>query len=339
MVFIQDVLMWSPSRVHGPFLIYRQVETSSGDGKACSKNVSSIPGIEPTVTQRALKPGTSTVNGGFVKRTITLKGSDGKTYRVISYYVTSDVLAMNNKETQDSINDNAPARNYFVRPSLDPNLKDLAQSLVLAADTRKSLRQVKARSVVVVPGNMRVSCRAGLEYATMAPFPGNAVYAQYPRQSTPRQVMLQVPPQTRQQQQQQQQQQPHHHQQHHQQHHHHQFEQSHEHYWTALVQSSGSLCPTQEPRFQHYQQQRAIPYAAHQQQYPQQYHHQYQQQQQQYQQQYHQQYHQQYQDQHQHPHQMMPVALVPGQPPVPAAAPAHSPTALANRVKFPLRGG
>ncbi|KAI8614902.1 Gti1/Pac2 family-domain-containing protein [Chytriomyces sp. MP71] len=85
---------WSPSRAFGPFLIYREIESTRVNNEITEGNETNEPifqGIEAPFNKRTLKPNTRIVNGGLTKRTITMAGSDGNRYRVISYYFREDV--------------------------------------------------------------------------------------------------------------------------------------------------------------------------------------------------------------------------------------------------------
>ncbi|KAI8612665.1 hypothetical protein BC830DRAFT_541986 [Chytriomyces sp. MP71] len=97
---MQDNLTWSPSRVFGAFVLYRQIEVLKTGAepkptfKFASKRVQShIAALEPTF-DRSLKPNTQLVEGGLTKRTMSVVGADGRKYRLISYYNPEDVIAM-----------------------------------------------------------------------------------------------------------------------------------------------------------------------------------------------------------------------------------------------------
>ncbi|KAI8611801.1 Gti1/Pac2 family-domain-containing protein [Chytriomyces sp. MP71] len=87
MVRWRDGERWSPSRIHGQFLLYREVISTRHD--------SNSNGEQPETCTRfstsGARPNTRLVPNGFAKRTITLTGSDGNRYRVISYFYPSDV--------------------------------------------------------------------------------------------------------------------------------------------------------------------------------------------------------------------------------------------------------
>ncbi|KAJ3061864.1 hypothetical protein HDU98_002251, partial [Podochytrium sp. JEL0797] len=90
----------------------------------------SLTGLFPTFSPRTLKPNTRVIKNGITKRSITVKGSDGIKYRVVSYYLAADVLAMQIKsrdfngamETRSGA-DTAGIVD-LMRPSKDVGLKD-----------------------------------------------------------------------------------------------------------------------------------------------------------------------------------------------------------------------
>ncbi|KAJ3265699.1 hypothetical protein HDU77_004229 [Chytriomyces hyalinus] len=109
-----------------------------------------IPGLEPTYSCKTLKQNTRLVEEGLTKRTITLKGSDARRYRVISYYARQDVIDMyvspSNNEMGLVVPSETPQLNALLRdPSLDVNallsesidLAKYASEVVLAKKSRK----------------------------------------------------------------------------------------------------------------------------------------------------------------------------------------------------------
>ncbi|TPX56465.1 hypothetical protein CcCBS67573_g09345 [Chytriomyces confervae] len=90
----RDGERWSPSRAHGPFLLYREVESvrTTTDARDAATAFAVIPGLDPSFSTKTLKPCTRWVQDGLNKKTITLIGSDGQRHRVISYYNRNDVL-------------------------------------------------------------------------------------------------------------------------------------------------------------------------------------------------------------------------------------------------------
>ncbi|KAI8841792.1 Gti1/Pac2 family-domain-containing protein [Chytriomyces cf. hyalinus JEL632] len=89
---------WSRSRLQGPFLLYREVEptkTNVPSEDTYSKFLQTVASTEPEQCTRfrntVLRPQTRFVPNGLAKRTITLTGSDGQRYRVISYFHPANV--------------------------------------------------------------------------------------------------------------------------------------------------------------------------------------------------------------------------------------------------------
>ncbi|KAI9338209.1 Gti1/Pac2 family-domain-containing protein, partial [Obelidium mucronatum] len=137
----RDGRRWSPSRVHGPFLLYREVEatTDGPDPRKCKPTHildTRIPGLEPTYSFKTLKQNTRLVPDGLTKRTITLKASDGLKHRIISYYAREDVIHMYTPATSlpsesgigdqpDGVNRRVPPP--FVTPSETEKLKVLLE--------------------------------------------------------------------------------------------------------------------------------------------------------------------------------------------------------------------
>ncbi|KAI8831609.1 Gti1/Pac2 family-domain-containing protein [Chytriomyces cf. hyalinus JEL632] len=81
----RDGWAWSSSRIHGAFLLYREVEPTT------SRTIHQQIETTQLFTQAAAKPNTKLIPNGMAKRTITLHGSDGNRYRVISYFYPNDV--------------------------------------------------------------------------------------------------------------------------------------------------------------------------------------------------------------------------------------------------------
>ncbi|ORY48601.1 hypothetical protein BCR33DRAFT_39684 [Rhizoclosmatium globosum] len=130
----RDGRKWSPSRVHGPFLLYREVEpTKRAPEPRKSKPThildTRIPGLEPTYSFKTLKQNTRLVPDGLTKRTITLKGSDGIRHRVISYYARDDVINMYAPPIDASSNERLKFRTPSETPQLNSLLNDSAIDL------------------------------------------------------------------------------------------------------------------------------------------------------------------------------------------------------------------
>ncbi|KAJ3377867.1 hypothetical protein HDU84_008131 [Entophlyctis sp. JEL0112] len=118
----KDGLQWSPSRSYGHFLLYRQVRqidnsTTAGESILHTESLN-IPGVDPRFAQSSLKDGMQIMENGLTKRSITVKGSDGCVYRVISYYNRKDILDSAGLATRRPANDpeinSVSAKNGFI---------------------------------------------------------------------------------------------------------------------------------------------------------------------------------------------------------------------------------
>ncbi|KAI9330858.1 hypothetical protein BDR26DRAFT_871036 [Obelidium mucronatum] len=87
MVRWRDGCRWSASRLQGPFLLYREVEASNSNASSASAE----PERDVRFVNTVVRGKTKFVTNGMAKRTLTLTGSDGNRYRVISYFYPSDV--------------------------------------------------------------------------------------------------------------------------------------------------------------------------------------------------------------------------------------------------------
>ncbi|KAI8621257.1 Gti1/Pac2 family-domain-containing protein [Chytriomyces sp. MP71] len=82
----RDGSCWSSSKICGSFLLYREAEPITADSLLAQP--ANDNGLFATTNVR---PGTRLVCNGFAKRTITIAGSDSKRYRVISYFLPSEI--------------------------------------------------------------------------------------------------------------------------------------------------------------------------------------------------------------------------------------------------------
>ncbi|KAJ3243798.1 hypothetical protein HDU78_011783 [Chytriomyces hyalinus] len=137
----RDGERWSPSRAHGPFLLYREVESvrTTTDARDAATAFAVIPGLDPSFSTKTLKPCTRWVQDGLNKKTITLIGSDGQRHRVISYYNRNDVLHLYPDavpETPSALFGEGPSNPHdsslqqdsfknLTTPSLTPSLKSI----------------------------------------------------------------------------------------------------------------------------------------------------------------------------------------------------------------------
>ncbi|KAI8828335.1 Gti1/Pac2 family-domain-containing protein [Chytriomyces cf. hyalinus JEL632] len=80
MVRWRDGCRWSASRLQGPFLLYREVES------ATTPSTNTVNERDIRFVNTVVRGKTRFVANGLAKRTLTLSGSDGNRYRVISYF-------------------------------------------------------------------------------------------------------------------------------------------------------------------------------------------------------------------------------------------------------------
>ncbi|KAJ3015288.1 UNVERIFIED_CONTAM: hypothetical protein HDU68_012806 [Siphonaria sp. JEL0065] len=114
-----------------------------------------IPGLEPTYSDKTLKPNTRLVEDGLTKRTITIKGSDGARHRVISYYAREDVIHM--YSPPEIATENSSRMKSFITPSDATILKDLlnASSIDWKSLLSESIDMEKYASEIVVAKKQR----------------------------------------------------------------------------------------------------------------------------------------------------------------------------------------
>ncbi|KAJ3096748.1 hypothetical protein HK100_005500 [Physocladia obscura] len=82
--FRSDGGNWTTSKLNDGFLLYRETESSIGP-------LLNPAGTCPLFTAGSLKTNTQLVPDGMAKRTISLAGSDGNRYRVISYFYPREI--------------------------------------------------------------------------------------------------------------------------------------------------------------------------------------------------------------------------------------------------------
>ncbi|KAJ3028276.1 UNVERIFIED_CONTAM: hypothetical protein HDU68_002023 [Siphonaria sp. JEL0065] len=80
--------------------------------------------VEPYFTEKTLKTNTRLVVDGLTKRTISMFGSNGQKYRVISYYTTRDILQF---FEPSNISTNSTDEPQLKLPSQVPELLALKQ--------------------------------------------------------------------------------------------------------------------------------------------------------------------------------------------------------------------
>ncbi|KAI8608038.1 Gti1/Pac2 family-domain-containing protein [Chytriomyces sp. MP71] len=132
MVRWRDGCRWSASRLQGPFLLYREVEANSGP--------------QPTAMERDIRFCNTVVRGktrfvpnGLAKRTLTLSGSDGNRYRVISYFYPCDVSHLYGDPLADEVEGKAARdenQNELQTPS---GLAQFARFLAKGSETMQSV--------------------------------------------------------------------------------------------------------------------------------------------------------------------------------------------------------
>ncbi|KAJ3265696.1 hypothetical protein HDU77_004226 [Chytriomyces hyalinus] len=99
---------WSPSRIHGSFLLYREVQP---------KTMDKVPFLAQYQKSRfgttSFRPKTQPVQHGFAKRTVSIVGSDGNRYRVISYFFPKDVTHLCGQDDESCLAESVPVAAAF----------------------------------------------------------------------------------------------------------------------------------------------------------------------------------------------------------------------------------
>ncbi|KAI8622026.1 Gti1/Pac2 family-domain-containing protein [Chytriomyces sp. MP71] len=85
----RDSFNWTPSRIQGPFLLYREIE-ELGVPMRKHENNNKVEFSSQFAT-KTIKHGTAVIKNGLCKRTVSITGSNSKRYRVISYFHPNDV--------------------------------------------------------------------------------------------------------------------------------------------------------------------------------------------------------------------------------------------------------
>ncbi|KAJ3132165.1 hypothetical protein HK100_005597 [Physocladia obscura] len=78
---------WTTSKLNEGFLLYRETEPLPEEFSSPQFPIETVP----LFTAGSLKANTQLIPDGMAKRTISLTGSDGNRYRVISYFYPTDV--------------------------------------------------------------------------------------------------------------------------------------------------------------------------------------------------------------------------------------------------------
>ncbi|KAJ3258616.1 hypothetical protein HDU77_002208 [Chytriomyces hyalinus] len=125
----RDGHQWSPSRISGNFLIYREVERlNMKDVIPSTDDCHRKSALAPINASKQTKPKMySILPEGLTKKTISLIGSDRQTYRVISYYETEDPkLKSSRPDLREVANGSRVSSNDALpRPSQDKSFAPL----------------------------------------------------------------------------------------------------------------------------------------------------------------------------------------------------------------------
>ncbi|TPX51947.1 hypothetical protein CcCBS67573_g09977 [Chytriomyces confervae] len=146
---------WSPSRIHGSFLLYREVQP---------KTMDKVPFLAQYQKSRfgttSFRPKTQPVQHGFAKRTVSIVGSDGNRYRVISYFFPKDVTHLCGEDDESGLAESESAAGFRDRrcaikgvnlktPSEDVELARFSSSSLCASPASASAASSPASSVVL----------------------------------------------------------------------------------------------------------------------------------------------------------------------------------------------
>ncbi|KAI8845055.1 Gti1/Pac2 family-domain-containing protein [Chytriomyces cf. hyalinus JEL632] len=148
----RDGYHWSPSRISGGFLIYRQVERKESVTTNEAEETQTIPSSADG-SKLAKGKSFTVLPDGLTKKTIGMIGSDRRSYRVISYYETEDARVRTSViNTRELDSPRISAHKAQPRPSKD----ELFASLGLYpkdadASTSNGWRNKRKRRAVVIP--------------------------------------------------------------------------------------------------------------------------------------------------------------------------------------------
>ncbi|KAJ3217923.1 hypothetical protein HDU81_000710 [Chytriomyces hyalinus] len=158
---------WSPSRIHGSFLLYREVQP---------KTMDKVPFLAQYQKSRfgttSFRPKTQPVQHGFAKRTVSIVGSDGNRYRVISYFFPKDVTHLCGEDDESCLAESVSAAGglrdrrcaipgvNLKTPSEDAELARFSSSSPsCASPTSASAASSPASSAVVLPSSPPMQSR------------------------------------------------------------------------------------------------------------------------------------------------------------------------------------
>ncbi|KAI8843178.1 Gti1/Pac2 family-domain-containing protein [Chytriomyces cf. hyalinus JEL632] len=165
---------WSRSRLQGPFLLYREVESTKNCAPAEDTYSKFLLTVASTETEQCtrfrntvLRPQTRFVPNGLAKRTITLTGSNGLRYRVISYFYPPSVAHL--------YGDPVPVgTSLLMRPGDFSELKPFFAMIPDSTSTSSSsLLQMQAAAAAVSPPVTIKS--SSPQYSSMGLYPSVSV--------------------------------------------------------------------------------------------------------------------------------------------------------------------
>ncbi|KAJ3247119.1 hypothetical protein HDU78_005184 [Chytriomyces hyalinus] len=117
----RDGFSWSSSKLCHPFLLYRQVERVSKKQMDNTHEQDLQPLSQFSITPSSLRPNTRIMRDGLCKRTISIRGSNGRFYRVISYFTAQDVSSFYGLRDAQTVH-------AFKLPSQDHRFKFLSKT-------------------------------------------------------------------------------------------------------------------------------------------------------------------------------------------------------------------
>ncbi|KAJ3247350.1 hypothetical protein HDU78_004602 [Chytriomyces hyalinus] len=148
----RDGYHWSPSRISGGFLIYRQVERKASVPTTETEETQTIPSTSDG--SKLMKGKSFTVlPDGLTKKTIGMIGSDRQSYRVISYYETDDARVRTSLiNIRELDTPRISAHKALPRPSKDETFSSLGLYPKDAdASTSNGWKNKRKRRAVVIP--------------------------------------------------------------------------------------------------------------------------------------------------------------------------------------------
>ncbi|KAJ3233668.1 hypothetical protein HDU81_002053 [Chytriomyces hyalinus] len=149
----RDGYQWSPSRVSGGFLIYRQVERKDIPPATETEETQDNPAAADSTKLLTKAKSFTVLPDGLTKKTIGLIGSDRQSYRVISYYETEDERVRRSLINIQELNSpRSCAHKALPRPSKDETFSSLSlYPKDTDASTSNGWRNKRKRKAVVIP--------------------------------------------------------------------------------------------------------------------------------------------------------------------------------------------